>query len=238
MFCPLPASVETIGLYLGYLYRHGSVVGTSIRPCLPAVCTIHIRAGFPSPTDDTVSYSLRSGYYRATAERVTSRPSSVALQADIGLFAVHQDISNSGTSSSAATAVGFFLGLRPMSIQGIQADDLTLTPSDLFIRFRREKGKAGQLRDRVICISLSGDANSKLFRRLSSLRPGQPISASLQHSSIAGYSSSVAKPRSHHPRYASSPVGLFAADAFPRPIPLACPFHASWPSAGTLPPMP
>jgi hypothetical protein len=59
--CLLPASVETIGCYLGYLFRQGRVAGTSIRPYLAAIRAMHTRAGFPSPTEDPVIAALRAG---------------------------------------------------------------------------------------------------------------------------------------------------------------------------------
>jgi hypothetical protein len=52
--CPLPASVETIGCYLGYLFRQDRVTGTSIRPYLAAIRAMYTRGGFPSPAKDPV----------------------------------------------------------------------------------------------------------------------------------------------------------------------------------------
>jgi hypothetical protein len=175
--CPLPASVETIGCYLGYLSRQGRVTGTSIRPYLAAIRAMHTRAGFPSPTEDPVIAALRAGYTRATADRVASRPSSVALPAALGHLALTRAISSRRPTIDAAIAVGFLFAIRPMSISGLQSHDLILTTSNAFIRLRREKGNRGQHRDRVLRFPLSTtpDAVSKLLTSLSQCKAGTPL---------------------------------------------------------------
>jgi hypothetical protein len=107
--CPLPASVETIGCYLGYLFRQGRVTGTSIRPYVAAIRAMHTRGGFPSPTEVPVNAALLAGYTRATADRVTSRPRSVALPAALGHLALTRAIRSRRPTIDAAIAIGFLL---------------------------------------------------------------------------------------------------------------------------------
>jgi hypothetical protein len=117
---PLPASVETIGCYLDHISREGRVTGSSIRPYLAAINTVHTRAGFPSPTKDPVIASIRVGYNRATADRAASRPRSVALPSALGTLVVKAALrSRSPTPITAIVVVGFLPALRPMPIQGI-----------------------------------------------------------------------------------------------------------------------
>jgi hypothetical protein len=77
--CQLPASVETVGCYLGYLFRKGRVTSTSIWPYLAAIRAMHTRTEFQSPTEEHVIKALPTGYKRATSDRVAFRPSSLAL---------------------------------------------------------------------------------------------------------------------------------------------------------------
>jgi hypothetical protein len=60
-FCPLPATVVTVGCYFGFLFREGKIQGTSVRPYIAAIRTMHIRYGFPSPTDDPWSTPSAGG---------------------------------------------------------------------------------------------------------------------------------------------------------------------------------
>jgi hypothetical protein len=84
--CLLPASVEIIGCCLGHIYNEGRVTGTSIRPFLAAINTVHTRAGFPTPTQDPVIASIRVGYNRATADSVASKPRSGAYPRQLVLL--------------------------------------------------------------------------------------------------------------------------------------------------------
>jgi hypothetical protein len=108
------------------------------------------RAGFPSPMEDPAIAVLRASYTRATADRVASRRSSVALPAALGHLALTRAIRSRRPTIDAAIAVGFHFALRPMSISGLQSDDLCLTATNAFIRLRREKGNRGHRRDRVL----------------------------------------------------------------------------------------
>jgi hypothetical protein len=120
-FCPLPATVETVGRYLGFLFRNGKIQGTSVLPYIAAIRTMHIRYGFPSPTDDPVVDSLRRVFSRLTADHVSSRPQSVALPASLGLLVCTRALQKRLPSTAAAIAIGFSLGLRPMTIRGLHA---------------------------------------------------------------------------------------------------------------------
>jgi integrase len=166
-----------VGCYLGYLFRDGHVTGTSIRPYLAAIRAAHTRAGFVSPTEDPVISSLRRGFKRATAERVASRLSSVALPAVLGRLALTCALHLSRPSTDAAIAVGFILALRPMSIRGLHPEDINITPDTVFIRLRREKGNAGQRTDRVLRVPVTSSHEPvfQLFTLLSRSRRGKAL---------------------------------------------------------------
>jgi hypothetical protein len=110
--CPLPSSVVIIGCYLSHLYREGRITGTLIRPYLAAICAMHTRAGFPSPTEDPVINSIRAGFKRATADRVVSRPGSVALPSTLSALALKKALRAPRPVPATAIAVGFLLALR------------------------------------------------------------------------------------------------------------------------------
>jgi integrase len=109
------------------------------------------------------------------------------LPAVLGLLAFTRALRLSRPSLDAAIAVGFLLGLRPMSIRGLQSDDFSITPTSAFIRLRREKGNAGHHRDRVIRLPLATAPDSvfKLLSLLSQCKAGTPLfpftSARLNH---------------------------------------------------------
>jgi hypothetical protein len=155
---PQPASVETLGCYLGYLFMQGGVPGTSIRPCLAAIRSMHTRTGFPSPTEYLVIAALRASYILPTADRFASRPSSVDSPAALGHLALTGPVRSRRPTIDAAIAVGFLFALKPMSISGLQSDDLSLTATNAFIRLRREKGNREHSPDRVLRFHLSTTA--------------------------------------------------------------------------------
>jgi hypothetical protein len=224
---PSPADLGFRG-DLGALYRRGTVIGTSIRPCLAAIRTMHIRAGFTSPTDDPIIDSMRSGFCRTTANRVASRRSSMPLLAELALLACRKALRKSRPSTSAAIAVGFFLGLRPMSIHALYAEDINLKYPELLVRLHREKE------------TLDNDGiGSSAFN--STKMPSWTFSTTYR-SSLAAVPSFVTQPpnspqvsktlvenpRSFLPRSAGSPAAHSEVDALPRLIQLACPFHELW----------
>jgi hypothetical protein len=138
---------------------------------------MHTREGFPSPTEDPVIAALRAGYTQATADRVASRPSSVALPAALGHLALTRAVRSRRSTIEAEIAVRFLFALRPMSISGLQSDDLSLTATNAFIRLRREKGNRGHRRDRVLRfpLSITLDVVSKLLTSLSQCEAGTPL---------------------------------------------------------------
>jgi hypothetical protein len=138
---------------------------------------MHTRAGFLSPTEDPVIAALRVGYTRATADRVASRPSSVALPAALGHLALTHAVRSRRPTIDAAIAVGFLFALRPISSSGLQSDDFSLAATNAFIRLPHEKGNRGHRRARVLRFPLSTtpDAVSKLLTALSQCEAGTPL---------------------------------------------------------------
>jgi hypothetical protein len=129
--------------------------------------------------------SLRRGFSRLTADHVSSRPQSVALPASLGLLACTRALQKRLPNTAAAIAIGFSLGLRPMTIHGLHAEDFTLTQTDAFIRLRREKGNARQRADRVLRLPIRldsisrGAVASQLRTHLASLMHGSKPSAAI-----------------------------------------------------------
>jgi hypothetical protein len=165
--CPLPASVEPMGCYLGYLFRQGRVTETSIRRYLAAIRAMHTRTGFPSPTEDPVIAARRAGYTRATADRVASRPSSVALPAALGHLAPTRAIGSRRPTIDAAIAVGFLSPSGPCP--SAVSSRMTLVLRPLMRLFACEKGNRGHRRGRVLRFHLytTPDTVSKLLTSLS-----------------------------------------------------------------------
>jgi hypothetical protein len=184
---------------------------TSIRPFLAAIRAMHTRAGFPYSTDDPVNADLRTGYTRATADLVASRPSSVALTVALGDLALTRAVRSRRRTIDAAIIVGFLFALRPMSIRGLQSDDLSFSTTIAFIRLRREKGNRGDRRDRVLRYPLATtpDAGSKLLTCFPNARLAHRSSPSppLYLTDIS--CSSAARVASPLHRWAASPLGPF-----------------------------
>jgi hypothetical protein len=97
---------------------------------------MHKRTGFPYPAKVPVITALRAGYTRATTDRVASRPGPVALPAALRHLALTRAVRSRRPTIDAAIAVGFLFALRPMSIRGLQSDDLSFTTADAYIRLR------------------------------------------------------------------------------------------------------
>jgi hypothetical protein len=124
---------------VAHLNSRGRVTGTSIRPYLAAFNTLCTRAGIASPTKDPVIASIRVGYNRATADRVASRPRSVALPSALGALAVKMTLRSRSPTPITVIAVRFLLALGPMSIQGILPEDVTRTAAAVSSAYAERK---------------------------------------------------------------------------------------------------
>lgn len=59
--CPLPAALETLVLYLGYMHRRGTVAAGSLGTYLSPTAALHALAGDPFPTRDALVKSAKRG---------------------------------------------------------------------------------------------------------------------------------------------------------------------------------
>jgi hypothetical protein len=136
--CPLPASVETIGCYLGYLFMLGR--GNQ-----------NLHSPFPSryPSDAHACgvpvFDGRPGQFCPACRLHTGDGRSRRLPPSSALrdLALTRAVRSRRPTIDAAIAVGFLFTVRPMSIRRLQSDDLRFSTTIAFIRLRREKGNRG-----------------------------------------------------------------------------------------------
>lgn len=133
----LPASTETVGLYLTHLLGNGRKVSTAVRRT--SGITHHHRAkGFPTPVTEAI-WSLLAGARRLLRQQTRQmQPLSVEQLRQIsGLLRAE------GTPESlrgrAVLVLGFTSALRRVNITQLLLSDVTFAEQGVMLRIGREK---------------------------------------------------------------------------------------------------
>lgn len=133
--CPLPASPETLALYLTDLA--GVAKTSTIARRLAAIAEAHRTAGAPSPTDNAAVKAVWAGIRRVHGTATdAATPLTVPLLRRV-VEALPQDLA--GQRDRALLLVGFAGALRRSELVALDVDDVEERHEGLVVRIRRSK---------------------------------------------------------------------------------------------------
>lgn len=135
--CTLPATPDSVSIYLTDLLTHGKKVSTTVRRA-SAIAHRHRAEGLASPVTPEIRAVLR-GARRLSGERPRQMiPLSLAQ-----LRAITTQLGNQGDAISirdrSILVMGFASALRRCNLAGLLYEDLEIDDRGLILRIRREK---------------------------------------------------------------------------------------------------
>lgn len=133
---PLPASPETVALYLAHLYGRGRKAST-IEVALVAISQTHRDANLPSPRTDPRIRKVVRGIRRRPGTEQTPKAPLLAEQVERIAELTPDDAR--GQRDRALLSLGFATGLRTSELIGLDVTDLTFTDRGVTVRIERSK---------------------------------------------------------------------------------------------------
>jgi integrase len=133
----LPASAETVGLYITYCLQCGRAVGTMARRAC-TISSVHKDRGYPSPVGPAV-HKILSGA-RRDPNRPKSRGAKTALSVanlrdiSLKLGTTHEDLRD-----RAIVLFGFHSAMRRSEIAALDVSDLNFEPAGVSVHIGRSK---------------------------------------------------------------------------------------------------
>jgi len=187
----MPATPETVSLFLADQLAYKKV--TTVYRYSAAIAYTHIRAGLPSPIDDSVHQVLRGARRMKCEQRRQMSPLTVE---QLGQIAA--ELSGKHTFCAirnlSIVLTGFSTGLRRASLCLLRMEDVTFHEEGVIFFVRREKqdrqgigrsvaapfgnGLTCPVRALTAWLSIRGRGDGALFSRLDNRRisAGQPLS--------------------------------------------------------------
>lgn len=133
----LPASPETVSLYLTYLLEHGKKISTATRR-KSSIVHMHRKNGFATPATEEV-ISLLDGA-RRTLHQQTRQMRALTLENIRAMTTVlAEESSVLSVRNSAILTVGFASALRRSSLVDLRLDDVEFSSHGVILRIRHEK---------------------------------------------------------------------------------------------------
>jgi site-specific recombinase XerD len=135
-FAPLPASPETVALFIGHLAKQHRKVAT-VERALVAISQTHVEAGLPSPRSSPVVRQVLRGLRRIRAgERA---PAYALTEADLRAMVDGLPTDIRGLRDRAILVLGFRSGLHRAELVALSSADITLGETDLVVRIAAGK---------------------------------------------------------------------------------------------------
>lgn len=132
----LPATGETVALYLAHLYARGRRA-TTIEHALVAVSQKHLDANLPSPRADRQVGRVLRGIRRKAASAAT--PKAPLLPEHVEHIAASLPTTARGIRDRAIVTVGFATGLRRAELAALDVQDVRWGNGAAVLRIRRSK---------------------------------------------------------------------------------------------------
>lgn len=132
----LPASTDTLALYLTELLEGGRKIST-VRRARIAIGLAHAAAGVPRPDRDARIRALERGMARVHGSEEEGAPP--LLHENIVLITENLRRCARDDRDRALLLVGFWGALRSSELAALQLEDLTLRADQLLVRIRRSK---------------------------------------------------------------------------------------------------
>lgn len=133
----LPATPETVALYLTDLLCRGRTVATAMRRT-SGITHYHRRDGFETPVS-TAIWELLAGAMRARRERPRQKQPLTIEQLRLISAALRRENSAKSIRNRAAIVLGFATALRGASLVSLDVGDVEWVQGGLVILVRREK---------------------------------------------------------------------------------------------------
>lgn len=132
----MPAEAGTVALYMRHLADEGRKVST-IERALAAICTSHVRAGYPSPWSAPIVADMRAGLRRELGVRPTKKR---AADDDVlrHLLGVMPD-NLLGKRDRALLTIGWCAALRRSELVALDVADVERAPKGLVVLVRASK---------------------------------------------------------------------------------------------------
>jgi len=134
---PLPASGETLPLYLVALADRGRAMAT-IRRRVCSIAARHLAAGFPTPATADVGEVL-AGLARRIGTAPRRAKAALSVQDLRSMLAAIDDDGPRGCRDRALLVVGFASGLRRSNLVALDLADVTIKREGLVLRISRSK---------------------------------------------------------------------------------------------------
>jgi integrase len=143
---PLPASADTVAVYVAHLVSKGRKTGT-VQSVLVAISQRHLDAGFPSPRIDPRVRHIVRGVRRKLGANQCAKNALTSEHVDLMIATLGTDLR--GLRNRAILALGFASGMRRSELVALRVSDLALTDTGATITIRVSKWNAAPRRVRV-----------------------------------------------------------------------------------------
>lgn len=135
----LPASGETVALYLASLVARGRGTGT-VQCSLVAICQGHLDAGYPSPRNDPRVRRLVKGVRRRLGGEQFAKAPLTPEHVGAMLGTLGTDLR--ALRDRAILALGFATGMRRSELVGLAVSDFHRTEAGMVVTIQRSKRNA------------------------------------------------------------------------------------------------
>jgi site-specific recombinase XerD len=133
----LPASSDTLGLYLTHVLTQGKTVKTARRR-ICAVKHYHRQAGYPSPYSDEVKHLLFGARRQRLEQPRQKEPLQIEHLRGIADILMTRD-TPAAARDLAILVLGFVSALRRSNIVALNLEDVDFTEQGVVLTIRREK---------------------------------------------------------------------------------------------------
>lgn len=132
----LPASPETVALYMTHMAQSGRAVA-SISRALVSISQRHVMGGYASPRTAAPVREVLKGIRRTLG--IAPIQKQAVLQNDLVLMTTSQPDSLLGTRDRALILLGFFAALRRSELVALDVSDVDFVHEGLVVHLRRSK---------------------------------------------------------------------------------------------------
>jgi hypothetical protein len=180
--CPLPATTETVALYVAHLAMKGTVQPESVKSYLTPINTVHSSVLLlpQGPASGPLIKQVLQGWRQQRARLASGggaagsrRPQRVPLPASVALRALRAVLADAATAAAGSgasggvpvpvedlralvyVALGFQLMARASTDASLLKDDVLVTNTHIRLQLRKEKGKDAHREFR--CVQLGVD---------------------------------------------------------------------------------
>jgi site-specific recombinase XerD len=135
---PLPATPDTVSLYVTYLHEQGKAVST-IRRHLSTISTAHKSRNMPSPTGTVAVRKALDGAIKEKEKGAAPNAKKAVTCNDLVAMLKHVPNTLIGIRDRALLLIGFAGALRRSELVGLNVEDIEITDEGMILTIRRSK---------------------------------------------------------------------------------------------------